>query len=227
MNLGTQGVDAARNIVEYCNFRSGSYWSDLRIQHGYKEPHSIKVWCLGNEMDGAWQIGHKTASEYGRIAVEAAKVMKWTDPSIELVACGSSSASMSTFGDWEQTVLEHTYDYVDYISLHTYLGNRHNDTADFLAMTVGVDDFIKTVISICDFIKGKKRAKKTLNLSFDEWNVWFHSHEQDKTMEPWSVAPPLLEDVYTFEDALVVGSFIITLLKHADRIKMACLAQLV
>ena len=227
VNLGTRGIDAARNLVEYCNHPSGSYYSDLRISHGVKEPYKIKTWCLGNEMDGPWQIGHKTAEEYGRIACEAAKVMKWVDPSIELVACGSSNRAMPTFAEWEATVLDHAYDHVDYISLHQYYGNQEDDIANYLALSLEMDDFIRSVISIADYVKAKKRSKKTINLSFDEWNVWYHSNEADKLIEPWSVAPPLLEDHYNFEDALLVGCMLITLLKHADRVKIACLAQLV
>jgi alpha-N-arabinofuranosidase len=227
VNLGTRGVDAARNLVEYCNHPSGSAYSDMRIQHGYREPHKIKTWCLGNEMDGAWQIGSKTAEEYGRIACESAKAMKWVDPMIELVACGSSSSGMATFGAWESTVLEHTYNHVDYISLHTYYGNRDNDLPNFLARSLDMDHFIKSVAATCDAVKAKLKSKKTINLSFDEWNVWFHSNIADESIEPWTVAPPQLEDAYTFEDALLVGSMLITLLKNADRVKMACLAQLV
>src|SRR5690606_35853998 len=227
VNLGTRGVDAARNLVEYCNHPSGTYYSDLRISHGYKEPHKIKTWCLGNEMDGPWQIGAKTATEYGRLANEAAKVMKLVDPSIELVACGSSSRTMPRFADWEATVLDHTYHNVEYISLHQYYGNRSNDIANYLASSLEMDDFIKSVISIADYIKSKKRSKKTINLSFDEWNVWYHSNDADRKIEPWSIAPPQLEDIYNFEDALLVGSMLITLLKNADRVKIACMAQLV
>lgn len=227
VNLGTRGIDEARNLVEYCNHPSGSYYSDLRISHGYREPHKIKTWCLGNEMDGPWQIGQKTAEEYGRLAAETAKVMKLVDPTIELVACGSSSSHMPTFPQWEATVLEHTYDHVDYISLHQYYNNHINDSANFLANSLEMDRFIRTVIATADFVKAKKRSKKTINLSFDEWNVWYHSNEQDRKIEPWSIAPPQLEDHYTFEDALLVGTLLITLLKHADRVKMACLAQLV
>ncbi|NMA65396.1 MAG: alpha-N-arabinofuranosidase [Clostridiaceae bacterium] len=227
VNLGTRGPDEARNLIEYCNHPGGTYWSDLRKSNGYPQPHKIKTWCLGNEMDGPWQICHKTADEYGRIACETAKVMRWVDPEIELIACGSSNSSMPTFAQWEATVLEHTYDHVDYISLHQYFGNQSNDTASFLAKTVEMDAFIKSVIAICDYIKAKKRSKKTINLSFDEWNVWFHSNENDKKIEPWTIAPPQLEDIYTMEDALLVGSMLITLIKNADRVKIACLAQLV
>jgi len=225
VNLGTRGIDAARNLVEYCNHPGGSYYSDMRIAHGWKDPHNIKTWCLGNEMDGPWQIGRKTAEEYGRIAAEAAKVMKWVDPSIELVACGSSSQDMATFADWEATVLDHTYDYVEYLSLHSYYGNRSGDSANFLAKSLGMDSFISSVISICDYVKAKKRSKKKIMLSFDEWNVWYHTGADNPNH--WAVAPHILEDVYNLEDALVVGTLLITLLKHADRVKIACQAQLV
>ncbi|NLY11438.1 MAG: alpha-N-arabinofuranosidase [Firmicutes bacterium] len=227
INLGTRGIDAARNLIEYCNHPGGTYWSDLRKSHGYAEPHNFKLWCLGNEMDGSWQIGHKTAEEYGRIALESAKVMKLVDPTIELVACGSSYRAMRTFPEWEAIILDHTYHYADYVSVHTYYGNRNNDLGSYLARSLDMDEFIKTVIATCDYIKAKKRSRKTINLSFDEWNVWFHSNEADRHIEPWTIAPPQLEDIYTFEDALLVGCMLITLLKHADRVKIACLAQLV
>ena len=227
INLGTRGVDAARSLVEYCNHPSGTQYSNWRVENGCVEPHNIKVWCLGNEMDGDWQIGHKTALEYGRLAEEAAKVMRWVDPTIELVACGSSSRTMSTFPQWEATVLEHTYAHVDYISLHTYYGNRDGNTAHFLAQSIGMDAFIEEVVATCDFIRAKKRHKKRMMLSFDEWNVWFHSNQADRQQPPWQEAPPLLEDLYTVEDALVVGCMLISLIKHCDRVRIGCLAQLV
>lgn len=230
VNLGTRGVADACNILEYCNHLSGTKYSDLRIKHGMKEPLQIKTWCLGNEMDGPWQLGSKTAEEYGRIAYETAKAMKLIDPTIELVSCGSSGPLMPSFPEWEVTTLDHTYDHVDYISLHSYYGNKDNDTANFLAKSMEMDQFIKTVISTCDYVKAKKRGKKDINLSFDEWNVWFHSNAADQDImdnRPWQKAPQLLEDIYTFEDALVVGLLLITLIKHSDRVKMACLAQLV
>jgi alpha-N-arabinofuranosidase len=230
INLGTRGIADALNILEYCNHPRGTKYSDLRIKHGVREPHNIKVWCLGNEMDGPWQLGHKTMHEYGRLAEETAKAMKIIDPSIELVSCGSSSHEMMTFPEWESTSLEHTYDYVDYVSLHQYYGNRDNDSNDYLAQSNDMNDYIKTVIATCDYVKAKKRSKKILNLSFDEWNVWFHSNAVDADItrkNPWQEAPPILEDIYTFEDALLVGLMLIVLLKHADRVKMACMAQLV
>ncbi|AOM84327.1 arabinosylfuranosidase ArfA [Salisediminibacterium beveridgei] len=227
VNLGTRGIDAARNLVEYCNHPSGSYWSDQRREHGYEEPHKIKTWCLGNEMDGSWQMGQKTAEEYGRLAAETGKAMKQVDPDIELVSCGSSGSGMPTFPEWEATTLNHTYELADYVSLHQYFGNPDNDSQNYLASTMELDHFINTVTSVCDYIKAKKRSKKTMMLSFDEWNVWYHSHEDDKNLEKWQIAPPQLEDRYNMEDALLVGGILITFLKHADRIKMACLAQLV
>lgn len=172
-------------------------------------------------------MGHKTASEYGRIAAETSRLMKFMDPTIETVACGSSSLMMPTFGSWEYTVLDECYDEVDYLSLHQYYGNRDDDTVDFLASSKGMDDFISGVVAICDAVKAKKHGKKQINLSFDEWNVWYHSNEQDQKLEKWVRAPHQLEDVYNFEDALLVGSMLITLLRHADRVKIACLAQLV
>ncbi len=230
VNLGTRGIEDACNLLEYCNHPGGTKYSDMRIAHGIKDPHNIKVWCLGNEMDGAWQLGRKTMQEYGRLAEETAKAMKLVDPNIELVCCGSSYLEMPTFPRWESKTLECTYDYVDYVSMHQYYGNEAGDTADFLAKSDDMDEFIRSVIATCDYVKAKKRGKKKINLSFDEWNVWFHSKEKEADTvknHPWQVAPSLLEDIYTFEDALLIGLMLITLLKHADRVKIACLAQLV
>ena len=208
INLGTRGPENARDIVEYANHPGGSKFSDMRIANGARDPFGIKLWCLGNEMDGPWQMGHKTALEYGRIANESAKMMKWVDPSIELVACGSSNTEMPTFGSWELTMLDECYDNIDYVSLHRYYGNPTNDTLGFLARSMDLDDFIHTIIAVCDAVKGKKHSRKQINLSFDEWNVWYHSLEQDKEIwkrEKWGPALPLLEDVYNFEDALLAG----------------------
>ena len=225
VNLGTRGAEDAKNLVEYCNHKSFSKYSDMRIAHGYKDPWNVKLWCLGNEMDGPWQMCAQPADSYGRKANEAAKLMKWVDPSIETVLCGSSSRGMNTFGDWEATALDIAYDNVDYISLHQYYGNHSKDTASFLAKSLELEDFIYSVICICDFVKAKKRTKKKINLSFDEWNVWYHSN--GAPFDRWSIAPNQLEDIYNFEDALVVACMLITLLRHADRVKVACLAQLV
>ena len=230
VNLGTRGPEQARDIVEYANHPSGSRYSDMRIANGRKEPFGIKLWCLGNEMDGPWQMGQKSAREYGRIANEAAKMMKWVDSSIEVVACGSSSTEMPTFGSWELEMLDECYENVDYVSLHRYYGNPTGNTPDFLARSMDMDDFIHGVAAVCDAVKAKKHSAHVVDLSFDEWNVWYHSNEQDKEIwkrDKWNRALPLLEDVYNFEDALLAGSMLITLIRNADRVKISCLAQLV
>lgn len=228
VNLGTRGAEQARDIIEYCNIEKGSKFSDLRRKYGHEKPHDIRLWCLGNEMDGPWQMGAKTATEYGRLAEETAKIMRGVDPTIELVACGSCGVGMKTFGTWDATVLDHCYDYVDYLSMHQYFDlNENADAKDFLANTLSMDAFISSVASICDYVKAVKHSKKTINISFDEWNVWYHSKAADAKRDPWCLAPPLLEDIYNFMDALLVGGMLITLLKHADRVKIACLAQLV
>jgi alpha-L-arabinofuranosidase len=227
VNLGTRGAAASRDLVEYCNHPSGTRLSDLRISHGSRAPHAIRTWCLGNEMDGPWQIGQKTAAEYGRAAREAARIMRLVDPSIELVACGSSYPAMPTFPQWEETVLDILYEDVDCISLHSYYGNPENDTQGYLAKSREMEGYIRTVIAACDAAKARKGSARTVNLSFDEWNVWFHSLSADKAAAPWQSAPRLLEETYTLEDALLVGCLLITLLRHADRVKIACMAQLV
>ncbi|MCD7776329.1 MAG: alpha-N-arabinofuranosidase [Firmicutes bacterium] len=229
VNLGTRGADDAKNLMEYCNLPAGTKYSDMRIKNGYADPFDIKLWCLGNEMDGPWQICAKTADEYGRVANETAKVLKWLDPSIECVVCGSSSSGMPTFGKWESTVLGHSYSNVDYVSCHAYYNNHAHDTPTFLANNLDMDYFIKSVVSTIDYSKVITHSRNQVNISFDEWNVWYHCNEDPnrKPFERWSIAPPQLEDVYNFEDALLIGSLLITMLRHADRVKVACLAQLV
>ncbi|HEV8567668.1 MAG TPA: alpha-N-arabinofuranosidase [Actinoplanes sp.] len=227
VNLGTRGVDAARHLVEYCNHPSGTYWSDLRRANGSPEPHDVKLWCLGNEMDGPWQIGHKTASEYARVAAETAKAMRRVDPTIELAACGSSNSRMPTFGTWEATVLAETYDLVDYISLHSYYEQVDDDRDSFLASAVNLDRFIEAVVSTCDHVRAVGGHAKRINLSVDEWNVWFQKQFVGEENLDWAEAPRLIEDTYSVADAVVVGDLLISLLRHADRVKIGCLAQLV
>ena len=202
VNLGTRGPEDARNLLEYCNADTDTYYANMRRKNGFEEPFDIRTWCLGNEMDGPWQIGYKTAEEYGKLAAETAKQMRLIDPDIELVACGSSGYNMETFGEWELTVLEHTYEQVDYISMHQYYGNENGTTEDYLGKAVHMDQFIKSVVALCDAVKAKKHSDKTIYLSFDEWNVWFHSN-QDK-IDKWQIAPSQLEDIYDFRDALLV-----------------------
>ena len=228
VNLGTGGPDQARHFLEYCNHPGGSALSDLRREHGQPVPHDVKFWCLGNEMDGPWQINAKTAEEYGRVAHETAKVMRWVDPSIELAACGSSNREMATFGAWEDTVLEHTFDDVDFISLHTYFTNPHGSTEEFFGNIERMDSFIKEVVAVADAVAARRRSAKRIMLSFDEWNVWYKARGIEyQRVAGWPEAPKLIEEVYNVEDALVVGGALITLMNNADRVRCACLAQLV
>jgi alpha-N-arabinofuranosidase len=224
INLGTRGIDEARNIVEYCNFRQGSFWSDLRRSYGQTEPYGIKIWCLGNELDGEWQIARKTPDEYGRLACEAAKVMKLIDPQIELVAVGSSARHMPTFPEWDQTVLMHTYDQVDYLSLHAYIDKKGDDTATYLARPIEMEEQIKDVIATCDYVKAKLRSHKTMGLSFDEWNV---HRNPDIEYTPWQIGSPFDWCCFTMEDALVFGGMVLSLLRNAGRIQIACQSLLV
>lgn len=223
VNMGTGTVQDAGDLVEYCNFDRDTYWSDLRRKNGHDKPFAIKTWCIGNEMDGPWQICHLTADDYGKKAREAIKLMKWTDESIKTVVCGSASTSMPTYPEWDRIVLEHTYDLADYISIHRYFENFGDDD-EFLASFYDMDQFIKTSVATCDYVKALKRSNKVMNLSFDEWNIWY---QQKMQPHPWMEAPRILEDHYSLLDALAFGGMAITLLNHADRVKVACLAQLV
>jgi len=231
VNLGTRGVPEALDVLEYANHRSGTALSDRRIANGSPEPHGIRMWCLGNEMDGPWQLGHGTADEYARLARKTASAMRQVDPGLELVVCGSSGAAMPTFGEWERVVLTETYDHVDFISCHAYYEPHGGDYAGFLASAVDMDRFIDSVAATADHVKAVRGSDKTMMISFDEWNVWYQTryNQVDKITDPevWPVAPRLLEDAYTVVDAVVFGSLMISLLRHADRVTAASLAQLV
>jgi alpha-L-arabinofuranosidase len=227
VNLGTRGVQEACDLLEYSNHPGGTHLSDLRRAHGVKDPHDIRLWCLGNELDGPWQVGQKTAHEYGRLAAEAGKAMRLVDPSIELVAVGSSNSTMPTFASWEATVLEHTYGVVDYISLHAYYEQHGDDVASFLATATDMDRFIDAVIATADHVGARLRSRKRLRLAFDEWNVWYQERFVGQSNLDWQYARPLIEDSYSVVDAVVVGSYLISLLNHADRVAIACQAQLV
>lgn len=224
VNLGTGDVADAVDLVEYTNTPAGTRYSDLRRSHGAGRPYGIKLWCLGNEMDGPWQIGHKSADEYGSLAARTATAMRRVDPSIELVACGSSHDRMPTFGRWEAAVLERAYDEVDYLSLHCYYGKSDDDTVGYLASADAMDVFIDRVVATCDHIATLKHSTRRLKLSFDEWNVETRVTEAHP---PWTLAPRMSEDEFTAEDAVVVGGLLVCLLRHSDRVAVACLAQLV
>ncbi|MGM9482377.1 arabinosylfuranosidase ArfA [Roseateles sp. NT4] len=229
VNLGTRGPDEARHYLEYCNHPGGTALSDLRRSHGAEEPLGIKFWCLGNEMDGPWQICQKSPEEYGRIAKETAKLMRWVDPSIELAACGSSAYDMPSYGAWEDRVLEHCFEFVDYLSLHSYFVKPPADTSteSFLAQIETNARYIEDTVAIADSVATRKRSTKRLKLSFDEWNVWYRArHGEHLKQAGWPEAPPLLEEVYTAEDALLIGGMLTMFMNHADRLKVACMAQL-
>ena len=231
VNLGSRGLEEARNFVEYVNGPLGSYWGDLRKQNGRADPWNCRLWCLGNEMDGPWQIGQKTAHEYGRLAHETAKALRAFDKGLELVVCGSSHADMPTYPEWERVVLEHTYESVDHVSLHMYSHNKAGDTQGYLAFSEKLDRYVATIQSVINVVKANKRSKRDVTISFDEWNVWYHSNVQDRAilqgMEGWPHAPRLLEDVYNFEDALQVGLTLNTFIRRSDVVRIACIAQLV
>jgi alpha-N-arabinofuranosidase len=227
VNLGTKGVAEAAALVEYCNVESGTHYADLRRANGTEDPHAIKLWCLGNEMDGEWQIGHKDADDYGKLAAEAGKAMRLVDPSIELVACGSSNREMDTFGEWERTVLEHTWDVADYLSMHAYYDGRQT-REDFLASGFRMDRFISDVIATADAVGARRRSDKVMKISFDEWNVWSSRPDAPVDLQSAiSTQPKISEDPYQALDAVVVGDLLISLLNHSDRVTVACLSLLV
>jgi alpha-L-arabinofuranosidase len=224
VNLGTGSIADASNLVEYCNAPAGSYYADLRVAHGYKEPHGVEYWCLGNEMDGPWQIGHLEMDEYARKARETAKMMKWQDPSIKLALCGSSGTSMPTYPEWDRVALEASWELVDYLSLHYYAGNRDDDSASYLASAAQFEDHVDTLAAVLRYVKGKLRSKHDVHLSWDEWNVWYKAQT---VQGGWTEAPHLVEEVYNVEDALVVAQWLSVFLRKCDVLKIACLAQIV
>jgi alpha-N-arabinofuranosidase len=233
LNLGTGTPEQAAALLEYCNLKEGTEWSDLRRKHGYPEPYNVKHWCMGNEMDGPWQIGHMTATEYGIKAQDTARQMRYAaqDPELQLIACGSSGPAMPTYLEWDREVLEQCYDWVDALSLHRYIGNTMDETggdsSKYLAMNLTMDKQIAESLAVCDLVRGHKRSRKKLWLSFDEWNVWYRARSGDAVNGHRQEAPHLLEEIYNLEDALLVGGMLNTLIRNADRVKIACLAQLV
>jgi alpha-N-arabinofuranosidase len=231
MNFGTGTAEMAVAYAEYCNVERGTRWSDLRRAHGYQQPHGVRYWCLGNEMDGPWQIGQMQARDYGRKARDVARQMRGIDRGLQLIACGSSGTNMPSYLIWDREVLEECYDQVDGISLHAYYGNTRaltgNSTARYLAMNLDMDRQIHEIAAVCDYVQALRRSSKRLWLSFDEWNVWYRARDGQATDGRRAIAPRLLEEVYNLEDALLVGGFVNTLLRNSERVRVACLAQLV
>jgi alpha-N-arabinofuranosidase len=230
-NFGTGTAEMAVALVEYCNVDRGTKWSELRRSHGYETPHNVRYWCLGNEMDGNWQIGQLPAREYGRKARDTARQIRVIDRGTELIACGSSGTNMSTYLVWDREVLEECYDQVDGLSLHAYYGNTQqwsgNSAARYLAMNLDMDRQIAETAAVCDYVQGIRKSSKRLWLSFDEWNVWYRARSGTAVDGRRTFAPRLLEEVYNLEDALLVGGFVNTLLRNADRVRVGCLAQIV
>jgi alpha-N-arabinofuranosidase len=227
VNMGTGSIQDAANLVEYCNAPVGTKYANLRAEYAQEDPYGVKYWCIGNEMDGPWQIGHLEAEDYGKKAREAAKMMRWHDNDIKLVLCGSSNSHMPTFPEWDRVALEICYDYVDYHSMHHYANNNANDTASFLAKSAEFEYFVDTLSGVLRYVKAKNRSKKEVYLQWDEWNVWYKAHGSEHTQGNWEEAPHLIEEVYNLEDALVVAQWMNVFLRKSDVIKVACLAQIV
>ncbi len=226
VNLGTGTPEEARNWVEYCNAPVGTRYADMRAHNGHPEPYANKLWCLGNEMDGPWQLGHVPAAEYARRAQQSAKMMKDLDPTLEFVVCGSSNPDLNSFLAWDQEVLEIVGPLADYVSLHAYVGNR-TDTFDYLATGARIDRQIEQVDAVCRVVQGRRRDSRRTYLSFDEWNVWYKTMAPEHMNGAGKFAPPLIEEVFNLEDALVVAGFLHSFLRHADVVKIANLAQVV
>jgi alpha-N-arabinofuranosidase len=227
VNLGTGTAEEAKDWVEYCNIGAGSRWCDLRREHGYEDPWGVKLWCLGNEMDGPWQIGHMPAESYAVIAQQTARMMKMVDPTIELVVCGSCAPELATYLEWDRKVLEHVREDVDYLSLHRYVGNPEDDTKEFLAVTNSIDQQIEATDAVCRAAWHTKKTKRRIFISADEWNVWYRARHGSHVDGNGKFAAPLLEEKYNLEDALVAAGFLNSFIRHADSVKIANLAQIV
>lgn len=226
VNLGTGTPEEAGRWVEYCNRPAGTKYADLRIANGSAEPHGVKLWCLGNEMDGPWQLGHVPAGEYAVRAQQAAKIMKDVDKSIEVVAAGTCSTDLPTYIEWDRRVLEYVRE-ADYISLHRYVGNRAGDTPDYLAVTNSIDQQIEEMDAVCRFVQARQRSRTRAYLCMDEWNVWYRTMKPEFLDGDGKFAPHVAEETYSFEDALVMAGFLNSFIRHADVLKIANLAQVV
>jgi len=227
VNLGTGTIQDAANLVEYCNAPAGTQYANMRVSNGCEAPYGVKYWCLGNEMDGPWQIGHLDAIDYGKKAREAAKLMRLHDDSVELVLCGSSSSLMPTYPEWDRIGLELCWDLVQYHSMHYYANNIEDDTPSFLALSAEFEDYVDTVAAVLRYVKAKTRSQHDVYLSWDEWNVWYKARETADRRGGWTEAPHLIEEVYNLEDALVVAQWLNVFLRRADVLKIACIAQIV
>ena len=241
VNLGTGTIRSAAELVEYCNHKGGTYWSDLRAKNGHPEPYHVKYWCLGNEMEGSWQAGHLSAEDYAKKAREAAKMMKWVDSDIKLVVCGTSYEMLPQYLDWDITVLKELYRYVDYVSTHYYTMHGKMSDTDFLASWKELDNHINNTRHAIELSKAKQHETKTVKICLDEWNVWNFQDVKMDSMDDlngtttfeltsagkWEEHPPVLQEKYSLIDALTVGGLGISILNNVDMVSIACLAQLI
>ena len=222
-NLGTGTWDEAQQWVEYCNCAEDTATTRLRKQNGRQEPWKVTYWGLGNEMDGPWQMGHRSAEDYGKFALEAAKLMKWTDKNIKLIAAGSSNFNPNAdWTGWNRTVLEYLKHHADYLSLHMYVGNPNNDYYEFLGSSMELGSRIETAEGIIRAALSDMPEKRNIYIAWDEWNVWYRARGGDKER-----GRRILEERYNLEDALVVATFLNTFVNHANIVKIANMAQLV
>ncbi len=219
-NLGTGTWDEAQQWVEYVNFDGDTATTRLRKKNGRDKPWKVNYWGLGNEMDGPWQMGHRTAEDYGKFALEAAKLMHWTDPNIKLIAAGSSNFGADWIG-WNRTVLEYLKPHIDYLSLHMYVGNPENDYYEFQSSTVELANRIKITEGVISDALSSAPHRKPIYIAWDEWNVWYRARGDKER------GRRILEEHYNLEDALVVSSFLNTFVNNAHIVKIANMAQLV
>jgi alpha-L-arabinofuranosidase len=226
INAGLGSVEDARNWVDYTNESANTYWAQQRRKNGRDKPWGVKIWGLGNEIDGPWQLGHKNAEDYAKFALEAAKAMRRADGSIQLIASGSSNFGPGAdWVGWNRTVLERLKNEIDYISLHTYVGNRTNNFEEFLAFARDLEDRIEVVKGQIRAVRVGNPDARPIQIAFDEWNVWYRTLVPGST--EYEIAKTGLEEKYNFEDALGMGVFLNAFFRHADVVKLANLAQLV
>ncbi|MBO0796879.1 MAG: hypothetical protein J2P36_38860, partial [Ktedonobacteraceae bacterium] len=210
VNMGTGTMDEAQAWVEYCNGTSNTYWANLRRKHGHEEPYRVKYWGLGNEMYGRWQIGALSAEDYVKKACEFAKVMKWIDPSIELVSCGQTG-----WTEWDRIVLEGLAPYINYHSIHIYTGS--DDYYSNVLAPHQAERALRNCRAMIDLVRYNQNISHSIHVAYDEWNVWF----RERTAESQ------LEERYTLADALAVSTYLNIFIRYCQTVKIANLAQLV
>jgi alpha-L-arabinofuranosidase len=221
-NLGTGTWTEAQQWVEYCNSSEDTAMTRLRKQNGRAEPWKVKYWGLGNEMDGPWQMGHRSAEDYGKFALEAAKLMKWTDPNVKLIAAGSSNFGPGIdWTAWNRTVLEFLQEHADYLAIHRYVGNPENNFGDFMASSMDLDERIKITEGVVEAAVSRQARRRPIYIAWDEWNVWYRARGAQQR------GRRILEERYNLEDALVVATFLNAFVNHANIVKIANMAQLV